>query len=132
MKNTAVSTGANERLGLPRQERMIPYIFAFDIDGTLRDNTVDQSIAPVANEDVRNLLIILRRSFKNVQIVVWSGSGELYARQIGAAFALDKYVYKYMSKTDYEQLREGHFVIAVDDIQDTALGDVANLIVRMK
>jgi len=124
--------GANEKLGLPRQEKMQHYYFAFDIDGTLRDNTVDQKLPPIANEDIRTMLIILRRSFKNVRIIVYSGSGEIYARQVGAAFALDKYVSRYMSKEEFASLREYRNVIAVDDIQDTALGDVANLIVRMK
>lgn len=123
--------GANQKLGLPRNA-MQKYYFAFDIDGTLRDNTVDQSGPPVANEDIRTLLIILRRSFKNIKIIIWSGSGELYARQVGASFGLDKYVSHYFDKQMYKEFELNHNVIAVDDIQDTALGDVANLIVRMK
>lgn len=122
---------ANAVLDLPRSG-MFSYVFAFDIDGTLRNNEVDQTKAPVANEPIHTLLIILRKYFKNIKIVVWSGSGELYARQVGAAFGLDTYVWQYMSKQDYEKLTHSHKVIAVDDIQDTALGDVANLIVRMK
>lgn len=123
--------GANEKLGLPRN-KMIGYYIAFDVDGTLRDNKVRQSIAPIANEDIRNLLIILRRSFKNVKIIVWSGSGELYARQVAASFGIHSYVNKYMAKEQYEEFRKGRNIIAIDDIQDTALGNVANLIVRMK
>jgi len=125
--------GANEKLGLPRN-KMQRYYVAFDIDGTLRSNTVDQDIAPVANEDIRTMLIILQRAFKNTRIIVWSGSGELYARQVGASFGLDRYVTHYMDKRDYVEFRKIHpnQVIAVDDIQDTALGDVANLIVKMK
>lgn len=122
---------ANEKLGLPRKS-MQKYYFAFDIDGTLRDNTVDQNGPPIANEDVRTLLILLRRSFKNIRIIVWSGSGELYARQVGASFGLDSYVYKYMSKTEYQEHWANKSIIAVDDIQDTAIGNVANLIVMMK
>lgn len=123
--------GANEKLGLPR-DKMKHYYFAFDIDGTLRDNTVDQSTAPVPNEDIRTLLVIMRRSFKNVRVIVYSGSGELYARQVGASFGLDKYVSHYMSKQDFVREQKFLNVISIDDIQDTALGDVANLIVRMK
>lgn len=122
--------GANEKLGLPRA-KMQPVYFAFDVDGTLRNNVVDQDKAPVSNEDIRTLLIILRRSFKNVRIIIWSGAGELYARQVGASFGLDSYVWKYMDKRDHEQLL-GKYVIAVDDIQDTAIGNLVNLIVRMK
>lgn len=122
---------ANEKLGLPRDE-MFSFVFAFDIDGTLRNNEVDQTKAPVANEPIRTLLIILRKYFKNVKIVVWSGSGELYARQVGASFGLDPYVWQYMSKQDHEKLTRSNRVIAIDDIQDTAIGDLANLIVRMK
>lgn len=125
------SNSANETLGLPR-DRMQQYYVAFDIDGTLRDNTVPQDGPPVANEDIRTLLIILRRSFKNVRIIVWSGSGELYARQVGAAFGLDKYVAHYMDKREYVEHWASKSIVAVDDIQDTALGNVANLIVRMK
>lgn len=123
--------GANEDLSLPF-DKMKTFYLAFDIDGTLRDNTVDQTIAPVANEDIRTLLIIFKRSFKNVRIIVWSGSGELYARQVGASFGLNKYVSHYMDKRAYVEFELNHDVIAVDDIQDTALGNVANLIVRMK
>lgn len=123
--------GMNAQLGLPRG-KMQQYYLAVDIDGTLRDNTVDQDGPPVANEDIRTLLIIMRRSFKNIRIIVWSGSGELYARQVGAAFGLDKYVHLYMSKTEYEEHWANKSIIAIDDIQNTKLGNVANLIVRMK
>lgn len=122
--------GANEQLGLPRT-KMKQYYFAFDIDGTLRNNVVDQNKEPVANEDIRMLLILLRRAFKNIRIIVWSGSGELYARQVGALLGLNPYVSHYMSKTDYTNFSDKN-IIAIDDIQDTALGNIANLIVRMK
>lgn len=122
--------GANEKLGLPR-DRMRRYYFAFDIDGTLRDNTVDQDKEPVANEDIRMLLILLRRAFKNIRIIIWSGSGEIYARQVGALLGLNPYVSHYMCKTDYTNFKDKN-IIAIDDIQDTKLGNIANLIVRMK
>lgn len=57
------------------------------MDGTLRDNTVDQHTSPVANERIRTLLITLS-SMKNTRIVVWSGGGELYTRQVGASLGL--------------------------------------------
>lgn len=122
---------ANQKLGLPRS-KMHQYYFAFDIDGTLRSNTVDQTIAPVPNEDIRLLLVLLKRAFKNIRIVVWSGSGELYAHQVGASFGLDKYVSHYMAKEAYKDFCARHNVIAIDDIQDTAIGNIANLIVNQK
>lgn len=121
----------NTDLGLP-WDKMKTFWIAFDIDGTLRDNTVDQDQAPIANEDIRTLLIILKRSFKNVKIAVWSGSGELYARQVGASFAIDDYVDIYMSKTEWQRFCPTRSVIAIDDIQNTNLGNVGNLIVKMK
>jgi phosphoglycolate phosphatase-like HAD superfamily hydrolase len=108
---------------------------AFDIDGTLRNAAVDQNQAPVANEDVRSLLIFLSR-FQNVLIHIWSGSGELYARQVAAEFGLNSYVDSFSSKVEDAaglgikfQGGDG-FVpdIAIDDLPGTELG-VINLIV---
>jgi phosphoserine phosphatase len=136
-------------------------LIAFDVDGTLRDNTrqgsplIDQDngftgeYGPVANERIRELLITLA-SFKNTEIMVWSGGGELYCRQIVSAFGLRSYVDIYADKrvvncqdaTDCD-LHEPdpshwHFAydgprpdIAIDDIQSFSLGAV-NLIVREK
>lgn len=121
---------ANEKLGLPR-DKMKKITIAFDIDGTLRSNLIsgmyykDKSKIE-ANEEIRTLLILLSK-FKNVKIIVWSGGGELYARQVGMAIGIDQYVDKYASKLNYD----GKPDIAIDDIQDTALG-VLNLIVKQK
>lgn len=122
---------ANEKLGLPRNKMQKIY-FAFDVDGTLRNNVVDQEGLPVANESIRNLLIIMATCFKNVKVIVWSGSGELYARQVCNNLGLHSYVKDYYSKQDYELLTSKAKVIAIDDIQDTSIGNLANLIVRMK
>jgi len=110
---------------------------AFDIDGTLRSNTVDQAKAPVANENVRSLLILLSKC-KNTRIVVWSGSGELYARQVANAIGIDHYVDKYASKNHVGQIEGVHIFapdivpdIAVDDIHACVLGKI-NLIVDEK
>lgn len=117
---------------------------AFDIDGTLRDNTVDQTKAPVANERIRTLLIALA-SMKNTEIVVWSGGGEWYARDVVRSFGLEKYVDQYADKKfkhtggetvdGLTPIMEFHPDIkpdiAFDDIQDCELG-VINLIVREK
>lgn len=114
---------ANEKLGLPRGS-MKKVLIAFDVDGTLRDNTTDKVRA---NEDIRTLIRILSR-FKNVTILLWSGSGELYARQIAKECAVDWYIDRYASKLDWKEIQPD---IAIDDIQDTAIGKL-NLIVREK
>lgn len=111
-------------------------LIAFDIDGTLRANTIEDKV--VANERIRTLLITLA-SMKNTQILVWSGGGELYARQMVDALCIRKYVDivagKELSREDNMGVRESHSVykpdIAFDDIQDCVLGNV-NLIVREK
>jgi phosphoglycolate phosphatase-like HAD superfamily hydrolase len=116
---------------------MKPITIAFDVDGTLRDNIVNQDLQPVANEDIRSLLIILSK-FKNVKIMVWSGGGELYARQVVESLGLNKYVDEFTDKK-YRVGPDGshHFEtrvkpdIAIDDIQECTLG-VLNLIVRQK
>jgi len=109
---------------------------AFDCDGTLLNNTKQDM---VANERVRSLLVALA-GFKNTRIIVWSGGGELYARQVARALAIDKYVDDYASKNQVASTMDGkHHVfqpditpdIAIDDIQDCELG-VLNLIVREK
>lgn len=98
----------------------------------------------VANENIRSLLITLA-GFKNTHIIVWSGGGELYARQIVAAFGLQKYVDQYADKeytkctecTDPDSCNHHVFAttlqpdIAIDDIQACELGKI-NLIVREK
>ena len=95
---------------------------AFDVDGTLRNNK-DDKIIP--NERIRSLLIILS-SFKNVKIIVWSGAGELYARQCALALGIIHLVDGYYAKTT-----DWRPDIAIDDIQECAMGKF-NLIVREK
>lgn len=112
---------------------------AFDCDGTLIQDGAFAEHEIVANERVRSMLIALGHC-KNVRIVVWSGGGELWARQVGAALELDRYVWKYTTKNLLpERDKDGHpqFApdlkpdIAIDDIQDCNLGMI-NLIVREK
>lgn len=112
---------------------------AFDCDGTLLNNTQQQM---VANERIRTLLITLS-SFKNTRIVVWSGGGELYARQVANALGVSKYVDDYAGKNPQRivgvtETATRHVFkpdiepdIAIDDIQDCDLG-ILNLIVREK
>lgn len=120
-------------------------LIAFDVDGTIRDNSKDnknipmleRDTYPVANEEIRTLLIILSK-FKNVKILVWSGGGELYARQVVGALGLKKYVDLYAGKhitsndgwgvTGHPTLKPD---IAIDDIQACELGKI-NLIVKQK
>lgn len=113
---------------------------AFDCDGTLLDNTKQE---PTANERIRTLLIAFA-SFKNTRIIVWSGGGELYGRQVARALNIAQYVDGYASKNPQVPV---HLIdgttsrhvfkpditpdIAIDDIQDCDLG-LINLIVREK
>lgn len=113
-------------------------IIAFDCDGTLVTTESAETRKIVANERQRSMLIALAHS-KNVRIVVWSGGGEMWARQVGAALGLDKYVWKYTSKNylgkdeNGKHMFDPEFVpdIAFDDIQDCQLGGL-NVIVREK
>lgn len=114
---------------------------AFDVDGTLirNDGSGDMDgLPPVANERIRSLLVTLA-SFKNTRITVWSGGGELYARQVVAALGLNKYVDNYASKNLIGKDAKGNYMfepgfkpdIAIDDIQHCELGAL-NLIAREK
>jgi len=111
-------------------------VIAFDIDGTLRDNTVEDRL--VANERIRTLLIILS-SMKNTTIMVWSGGGADYAREVAAAMSIEQYVDVYEDKAYGGYDANGHPIfhtnlkpdIAFDDIQEFDLGAV-NLIVDEK
>lgn len=124
---------------LPRSDdgKMQKVIIAFDVDGTLiRNVETERQPGIPSQEDVPivhqiNTLQVLSRS-KNVRIVVWSGGGKQYAETWGRRLGLDQYVWKYASKLEHEQIKaQCDFLIAIDDIQSTRLGDV-NLIVREK
>jgi hypothetical protein len=122
---------------------------AFDIDGTIRDNTYPDRV--VANERIRSLLVTLA-SFKNTHIILWSGGGEIYARQIANSFGITKYIDGYADKqwravdgcvggngagAQCVDDTHNHFGtelqpdIAIDDMQKFTLGKM-NLIVREK
>ena len=108
-------------------------VIAFDIDGTLRDNTIRERV--VANERIRTLLITLS-SMRNTKIMLWSGGGATYAREVAAAMAIEQYVDVYEDKGYGGYDDEGRPIfhtdlkpdIAFDDIFEFALG-AANLIV---
>lgn len=124
-----MSDSTNEELGLPTTY-MKKVTVAFDIDGTLIRNTGTTPADPdVANERIVELLKTLA-SFKNIRIVVWSGGGEEYAAMWVQRLGLEKYVWKTLGKVSATSLGFKPD-IAIDDIQDTALG-VYNLIVREK
>ncbi len=121
----------NKELGLPFSENgMEKVAFAFDVDGTLADGDIPY----VATHQLLTHLII--QKWKNVDVIVWSGGGASYARQMvvthfGRAFVEGSKI-KFYSKLDYKEVRKKYAkIIAIDDIQDTRLGDV-NLIVRNK
>ena len=124
MTDKTENESANEKLGLPRQGMKIITI-AFDVDGTLRSNLDNTRV--VANEDIRTLMRILQK-FKNTRIVLWSGSGAAVARQVANELGISYWVNRFASKTDWEKIKPD---IAIDDIQDTAIGKI-NLIVREK
>ena len=125
---------------LPRtgDGKMQKIIVAFDVDGTLIRNTPSESRVHGTphNDDVPivyqiNTLQVLS-TYKNIKIVVWSGGGKRYAEMWGKRLSLDKYVWRYASKLEHAELKaQCDLLIAIDDIQATALGDV-NLIVREK
>lgn len=113
-------------------------VIAFDCDGTLiRDGAMEEHKI-VANERIRRILIDSAHS-KNTKIIVWSGGGELWARQVGAAIGIDKYVDEYRSKNMIGRDEKGHPLfdpeiqpdICYDDIQECTLGKI-NIIVKEK
>lgn len=114
-------------------------VVAFDVDGTLIRNSQapeDRTHGVPNNDDVPivhqiNTLQVLS-TYKNIRIVVWSGGGKQYAETWGRRLGLDKYVWRYAGKMELKTIRERcDFLIAIDDVQACALGDV-NLIVREK
>jgi len=117
---------------------MKKYLIAFDVDGTLLNSEKTKPGLFVANESVRSGLIWLS-TMKNVKIIVWSGSGELWANQAVDGLGIRKYVHKVMAKNVIGRDENDHPIItaditpdiAFDDIQSCELGKV-NLIVREK
>ena len=119
--------GKNEELGLPFGDGMDKVAFCFDVDGTLIDEEKEY-YSTIA------LLGILRlQKWKNLKIIVWSGGGKQYAEQMFRDFVSnDTSGISFHSKLEHQELRKKYDkLIAVDDIQDTRLGDI-NLIVRNK
>lgn len=117
----------NAELGLPFGERMDKVAVCFDVDGTL---IVDHEIM----FDTRTMLSwFVAQKWKNVDIIVWSGGGADYARStIRTILPSIENKVKFYSKLQHKELRVKYDkLIAIDDIQDTRIGDI-NLIVRNK
>ncbi len=118
--------GANETLGLPRGD-MKQVVIAVDVDGTLRCNCTDTCQDP--NARIVELAKTLS-TFKNVKVMVWSGAGQRYAQMFMDRYGMPPKV-KAASKLDPSTWVYGRPHIAIDDIQDTAIG-ILNLIVMEK
>lgn len=117
--------GTNADLGFP-VDAMKKVAICFDVDGTLVDTDFK------AFERVAALVVAMHGLFKNSRIVIWSGGGNAYAENQARRLGMEQYVWKYMSKHQHTELRTlGYKILAIDDIQDTAIGDI-NLIVRNK
>lgn len=115
----------NEKLGLPRT-KMREIVIAFDIDGTLRCNCTET--CRDTNENIVELARILK-TFKNTRLVAWSGGGGDYTQHF---IDSDPRLQAIFGRRCYGKVLAGFKPdIAIDDIQDTALG-VMNLIVREK
>lgn len=128
---------------LPVGDKMENFIIAFDVDGTLISNINENVIQErrvhgqvypfdAANTQVVEFLILCSRIFKNVKVVVWSAGGQEYAQQWVERLQIEKYVWRTYSKSQYQELCSNRKVIAIDDIHKTRLGNLANLIVKMK
>lgn len=116
--------GKNKELGLPYGEGMEKVAICFDVDGTLIDEDMQH------HSTLALLRVLGLQNWKNLDVIVWSGGGKDYAQTIGTRLELDNV--KYYSKLEHQELRKKYAkLIAIDDIQDTRLGDV-NLIVRNK
>lgn len=113
--------GKNKELGLP-YGKMKKVTIAFDVDGTLRCNCTETCEDP--NENIVALYNILC-TFKNTDMYVWSGGGASYAFHWAQKLKLP--LAKCRGKLDPGFKPD----IAIDDIQDTAMG-LINLIVREK
>lgn len=111
---------------LPRGP-MKKILVAFDIDGTLRCNCTET--CRDINEDVLSLARLLDR-LKNTKLIAWSGGGKQYAQSYidSDPRLFGTFGNRCFSKFDPEV---GKPDIAIDDIQETALGKI-NLIVNEK
>lgn len=114
---------------------------AFDIDGTLRNNSEERHRTEVEpNQEIVDLLVSSAR-MKNTVVHLWSNRGAEYCREMRKAFGLEKYVQesnchkKLWLKMQVELMsrNEAYFKpdIAYDDQQRFDGGHI-NIIVRQK
>lgn len=96
-------------------------IIAIDVDGCLRRADDEQDV--IADEDVRTLIRLLA-GMRNTVIVLWSGSGPAYARQVAQETHVAHWVNEYGSKTDIGRIRPD---VTIDD-QETAFYGALNLV----
>lgn len=96
---------------------------AFDCDGTLITADSAEKRQIVANERIRSLLVTLA-SFKNIEIIVWSGSGEMWAHQVVRELGLSKYVKKIMAKNVIGRDENDRPIITADIEPDIAIDDI--------
>lgn len=116
--------GINKDLKLPFDKKMDKVAICFDVDGTLIDGDATYTLISTM------ISVFAAQMWKNVDVIVWSGGGANYARTITERVVPDPSGVKYYSKLDHIELRKRYDkIIAIDDIQDTRLGDI-NLIVR--
>lgn len=105
---------------------------AFDIDGTLRDNTHEYEVGDMKkrihwNYRICEMAIILSK-FKNVTCVIWSGGGKDYAERVMHEFNSH---FGKTFKSAHSKLEPINPDVAIDDVQECELGKI-NLIVREK
>lgn len=113
----------SENRDLPRTA-MRKIVIAVDIDGTLRCNCSET--CRDTNDDVVELCHLLKK-MKNTKLVAWSGGGSSYAQSFVDS---DQRLQAIFGQKCYGKIGAPFKPdIAIDDIQDTALG-VINLIVR--
>lgn len=108
-------------------------IIAFDIDGTLRNNTYEYPVGDMQNkihwnERICNMAITFAR-FKNVTCIIWSGGGRDYAERVRHEFERDFGKQPFKSAHGKTEPLQPH--IAIDDVQACEMG-IFNLIVREK
>jgi len=120
----------NKELGLPySEEGMQKVAICFDVDGTLID---EDTVIHSPTLDI--LRAFAFQNWKNVDVIVWSGGGADYARTQFNRITkdMDERHVKFHSKLEHKELRKRYAkLVAIDDIQDTLIGDV-NMIVRNK
>lgn len=107
-------------------------VIAFDVDGTLRNNTYeypksDMTHSIVWNHRVCKLATTLAR-FKNVTCIIWSGGGKDYAERVMHEFNAH---FGKTFKSAHSKAEEVKPDIAIDDMHACKLG-LVNLIIREK